>query len=66
MAFVVLRSPGSLDSQALNEWFLAHMASFKKPKKYLFCTELPKNSYGKILKTHLRQSLQDPVEVGNL
>ncbi|AZC27245.1 MULTISPECIES: AMP-binding protein [Pseudomonas] len=66
VAFVVLRSPGSLDSQALNEWFLAHMASFKKPKKYLFCTELPKNSYGKILKTHLRQSLQDPVEVGNL
>ncbi|PMY44837.1 MULTISPECIES: class I adenylate-forming enzyme family protein [Pseudomonas] len=60
VAFVVLRSPGSLDAQALERWFLARMASFKKPKKYLFCAELPKNSYGKILKTRLRQWLQDP------
>ncbi|SDY36016.1 class I adenylate-forming enzyme family protein [Pseudomonas sp. NFIX28] len=60
VAFVVLRSPGNLDAQVLNQWFLARMASFKKPKKYLFCTELPKNSYGKILKTRLRQWLQDP------
>ncbi len=60
VAFVVLRSPDSLDAQALNQWFLTCMASFKKPKKYLFCTELPKNSYGKILKTRLRQWLEDP------
>ncbi|MNG08434.1 4-chlorobenzoate--CoA ligase [compost metagenome] len=60
VAFVVLRTPHSLDAQALNHWFLARMASFKKPKKYLFCAELPKNSYGKILKTRLRQWLQDP------
>lgn len=60
VAFVVPRTAGSLDSQALNQWFLARMASFKKPKKYLFCAELPKNSYGKILKTQLRQWLQDP------
>lgn len=60
VAFVVLRTAGSLDAQALEQWFLARMASFKKPKKYLFCAELPKNSYGKILKTRLRQWLQDP------
>ncbi|CAK9888989.1 MULTISPECIES: class I adenylate-forming enzyme family protein [Pseudomonas] len=63
VAFVVLRSPERLDAQALNQWFLARMASFKKPKKYLFCPELPKNSYGKILKTRLRQWLQDPSEL---
>lgn len=62
VAFVVPRSPASLDAQVLNQWFLARMASFKKPKKYLFCAELPKNSYGKILKTRLRQWLQDPTE----
>lgn len=60
VAFVVPRTPGSLDAQALNQWFLARMASFKKPKKYLFCAELPKNSYGKILKTQVRQWLQEP------
>ncbi|QBF26563.1 long-chain fatty acid--CoA ligase [Pseudomonas tructae] len=62
VAFVVLRTPHSLDAQGLSQWFLARMASFKKPKKYLFCPELPKNSYGKILKTRLRQWLQDPTE----
>lgn len=67
VAFVVSRSPGSLDAQVLNQWFLARMASFKKPRKYLFCTELPKNSYGKILKTRLREWLQAPAEsAGNL
>ncbi|ROL73865.1 class I adenylate-forming enzyme family protein [Pseudomonas vranovensis] len=60
VAFVALRSPDSLDAQALNQWFLARMASFKKPKKFVFCPELPKNSYGKILKTRLRQWLQEP------
>ncbi|MGC5702681.1 AMP-binding protein [Pseudomonas sp. NFXW11] len=64
VAFVVLRSPGSLDPQALNDWFVTRMASFKKPKKYLFCAELPKNSYGKILKSQLRQRLQDPTGPG--
>lgn len=60
VAFVVPRRPGCLQAQALNDWFLARMASFKKPKKYQFCAELPKNSYGKILKTRVRQWLQDP------
>lgn len=60
VAFVVPRTAGGLDARTLNEWFLARMASFKKPKKYLFCAELPKNSYGKILKTQLRQWLHDP------
>ena len=34
------------------------MASFKKPKKYVFRADLPKNSYGKTLKTDLRQWLK--------
>lgn len=31
------------------------MASFKKPKHYHFVQDLPKNSYGKVLKTNLRE-----------
>ena len=34
----------------------------QEPRKYLFCAELPKNSYGKILKTRLRQWLKDPAQ----
>jgi acyl-CoA synthetase (AMP-forming)/AMP-acid ligase II len=33
---------------------LAHVARFKRPKRYLFWPDLPKSDYGKILKTTLR------------
>ena len=58
VAFVVARDERSVDAHALTSWFVSRMASFKKPKKYVFCTELPKNSYGKVLKTELRTRLQ--------
>lgn len=58
VAFVVARDQSSLDEGQLNHWFTERMVSFKTPKKYLFRTELPKNSYGKILKTDLRQWLK--------
>jgi long-chain acyl-CoA synthetase len=31
------------------------MARFKRPKAYKFVAELPKNNYGKVLKTKLRE-----------
>ncbi len=33
---------------------LDSIARFKRPKTYVFVDELPKNNYGKILKTELR------------
>ena len=36
---------------------LAHVARFKRPKRYVFIAELPKNAYSKVLKTVLRQQL---------
>ncbi|QLG92867.1 AMP-binding protein [Pseudomonas yamanorum] len=59
VAFVVSRDAQALDEALLNAWFIERMASFKKPKKYLFRSDLPKNSYGKVLKTELRQWLKD-------
>jgi long-chain acyl-CoA synthetase len=58
VAFVVPRNGQALDEAGLTAWFVERMASFKKPKKYVFRDELPKNSYGKILKTDLRQWLK--------
>ncbi|MBV6749484.1 AMP-binding protein [Pseudomonas chlororaphis] len=54
VAFVVARMAGTLDESSLNAWFIERMASFKKPKKYVFRSTLPRNSYGKVLKTELR------------
>ncbi|MEX4006711.1 class I adenylate-forming enzyme family protein [Neoaquamicrobium sediminum] len=57
VAFVVPRGEGACDAKVLDAWCRAEMASFKKPKRYVFCAELPKNSYGKVLKTELRRQV---------
>jgi acyl-CoA synthetase (AMP-forming)/AMP-acid ligase II len=36
---------------------LENMARFKRPREYVFSDSLPKNNYGKILKTELRKTL---------
>ena len=52
----VVASPGaSLDRARLDAQCLSHIARFKRPKLYRFVAELPKNNYGKVLKTELRQ-----------
>jgi len=44
-------------AEALDTLCLDHIARFKRPKRYHFVAELPKNSYGKVLKTALRERL---------
>jgi long-chain acyl-CoA synthetase len=50
VAYVV----GDVQSSELDALCLAHIARFKRPKDYVFVDALPKNNYGKILKTELR------------
>lgn len=55
VAFVVGRAdPGALDQLCLD-----NIARFKRPKDYVFLSELPKNNYGKVLKTNLRARLEE-------
>ncbi len=55
-AFIVRRPGGpTVDDQTLDRLCLDHIARFKRPKRYHFVDNLPKNNYGKILKTELRQ-----------
>lgn len=55
IAFVVATdvAPHELDALCLE-----HIARFKRPKQYHFVDSLPKNNYGKVLKTALRDTLQ--------
>ncbi|HLN07862.1 MAG TPA: AMP-binding protein [Xanthobacteraceae bacterium] len=50
VAYVV----GDVPAGELDALCLARIARFKRPKDYVFVTALPKNNYGKILKTALR------------
>jgi long-chain acyl-CoA synthetase len=50
VAYVV----GTAERAELDALCLASIARFKRPKDYVFVASLPKNNYGKILKTELR------------
>ncbi len=54
VAFVVCDGP--LDAAALDAHCLDRIARFKRPKDYVALQALPKNNYGKVLKTELRAS----------
>ncbi|HEX4943185.1 MAG TPA: AMP-binding protein [Usitatibacteraceae bacterium] len=56
VAFIVARGP-RLPAADLDAHCLAAIARFKRPKEYRFVSELPKNNYGKVLKTELRAML---------
>ena len=50
VAYVV----GEAAREELDRLCLERIARFKRPKDYVFVPTLPKNNYGKILKTELR------------
>jgi acyl-CoA synthetase (AMP-forming)/AMP-acid ligase II len=58
IAFVVTRPGAEVSGPDLDQLCLDNIARFKRPKAYRFVEALPKNNYGKILKTELRQKLQ--------
>ena len=51
VAYVV----GEANAKELDALCLERIARFKRPKDYVFVDALPKNNYGKILKTKLRE-----------
>lgn len=57
VAFVVARAGVKLTPAELDKLCLDNIARFKRPKDYKFVDALPKNNYGKILKTELRTKL---------
>ncbi|MBE7940360.1 MULTISPECIES: AMP-binding protein [Ramlibacter] len=58
VAFVVAGPGETPTAEALDAHCLAHIGRFKRPKHYRFVAALPKNNYGKVLKTELRRLLQ--------
>ena len=58
VAFIVARPGLSVGEAELDRLCLDSIARFKRPRAYRFLDALPKNNYGKVLKTELRQSLK--------
>ena len=55
VAFIVARTP--VKTEMLDNLCLENIARFKRPREYRFVDALPKNNYGKVLKTELRKLL---------
>jgi len=60
VAFVVAKPETKVPEAALDKLCLDHIARFKRPRAYRFVEALPKNNYGKVLKTELRRQLAEP------
>jgi long-chain acyl-CoA synthetase len=58
VAFVVAKPEATVPEAALDKLCLDHIARFKRPREYRFVESLPKNNYGKVLKTDLRRLLE--------
>jgi long-chain acyl-CoA synthetase len=59
VAFVVAHVGAQIDTARLDSLCLEHIGRFKRPKQYRVVEALPKNNYGKVLKTTLRELLRD-------
>jgi long-chain acyl-CoA synthetase len=55
VAFIVAKA--GIEKSELDALCLDNIARFKRPKEYRFVEALPKNNYGKVLKTELRKLL---------
>ena len=59
VAYVVLAPGAALGEADLDRLCTQNIARFKRPKAYRFEEALPKNNYGKVLKTELRRLLTE-------
>ena len=57
VAVISLREGAVADTTALEALCLEHLARFKRPKRYVFVDDLPKNAAGKVLKRELRERI---------
>ncbi|MGC1357593.1 MAG: AMP-binding protein [Xanthobacteraceae bacterium] len=55
VACVVAQAEQKVSADELEAFCLSAIARFKRPRHYVFLEALPKNNYGKVLKTELRR-----------
>lgn len=57
VAFVVRHPGATVTAEELDNHCIQSIARFKRPKRYVFVPEFPKNSTGKVLKRELQKSI---------
>ncbi|MEE2662006.1 MAG: AMP-binding protein [Pseudomonadota bacterium] len=59
IAFIVRKQKATIPLDDLENVCIKNIARFKRPKAYHFVDSLPKNNYGKVLKTELRKLINN-------
>lgn len=60
VAFIVFEAGRTASEQELDTLCIENIARFKRPKRYVFVAQLPKNGTGKVLKRALQKQLEIP------
>jgi long-chain acyl-CoA synthetase len=55
-AYLVLKEGAAAKKPQLRRFLMERLASYKVPKYFFFCEQLPKNGTGKVMKTALREN----------
>lgn len=55
-AYLVLKEGAAATKPQLRRFLMERLASYKVPKYFFFCEQLPKNGTGKVMKTALREN----------
>jgi acyl-CoA synthetase (AMP-forming)/AMP-acid ligase II len=58
VAFIVPRAGQYMAAAVLDAWCLEHIARYKRPRHYQVVESLPKNAYGKVLRSELIASFE--------
>ena len=61
VAFVVARPGATIEPAALDALCLQRIARFKRPKDYRVVEALPRNAYGKVIKTKLKAMFKEDI-----
>ena len=59
VAYVVTSTDKEIDEKSFDKFCIENIARFKRPRFYRRLDSLPKSSYGKVLKTKLREMDQE-------
>ena len=57
-AAVVLRTPGTVTAEALQQWVRERLRSSRVPERVVFPSALPYNEMGKVLRRVVRRELE--------
>jgi fatty-acyl-CoA synthase len=54
-AVIVLEPGGAATAEQLQEFLRGRLARYKIPKEFVFADQLPRSSYGKLIRSELRE-----------